>query len=112
MFTVVKPSCTPERHGIERHTERAPLWPEEMAELDETDPGVPCFGGHDQASPLTPPRRRRSRARCSRLSAEHAGGIACPPAGEEAPRRLEVRERGYEREAEEGLECDGEDGDD
>jgi hypothetical protein len=43
--------------------------------------------------------------------ADHAGGLAGLPAGGEAPRRLEVRERGRDREAEEGLKRDGEDGD-
>jgi hypothetical protein len=60
---------------------------------------------------LAPARLRWSRARISRLPADDAGGLAGLPAGDEAPRRLEVRERGRDREAEEGLERDGEDGD-
>jgi hypothetical protein len=52
-----------------------------------------------------------SRAWISWLPADRIGGLAGLPAGDEAPRRLEVRERGRDREAEEGLERDGEDGD-
>src|SRR5436189_233244 len=47
---------------------------------------------------------RWSHARISWLPADRIGGLAGLPAGDEAPRRLEVRERGRDRAVEDGVE--------